>query len=232
MMPCPDMSIILPVHNQADHIQTVVRAYQKALSRLPVRYELILVVNACRDDSLTRCRELAADDRIRVIHCEQGGWGYAVGLGLQCAGGRWLCYTNSARTDARDLCLLLTCAMKNPQAVIKATRQMRERWHRRLGSWLFNMECRALFAWSYRDINGTPKIFPRTCKSLLSLRQPDDLLDAAFLAVCHRERYPVIEVPIVSRRRKGGKSTTGMRSALKLYRGALWLWYAHKRGAI
>ena len=43
------VSVVLPVHNQADHIGTVVREYLEPLDRLGMPYEIVLVPNACRD---------------------------------------------------------------------------------------------------------------------------------------------------------------------------------------
>lgn len=120
--------------------------------------------------------------------------------------------------------MLLRYAMACPEAVIKVNRKIRENWRRRLGSLFYNIECRALFDLSYWDINGTPKIFPRSFDKLLQLTRDDDLIDAEFNLICRRENYPVIEVPIVSFRRHGGKSTTNYNSALKLYWGAFQMW--------
>ena len=41
---------------------------------------------------------------------------------------------------------------------------------------------------------------------------------------CRRESYPMVEVPIFSHRRHGGASTTTLRSALRMYLGAIELW--------
>jgi len=38
----------------------------------------------------------------------------------------------------------------------------------------------------------------------------------------------MVEVPIFSTRRHGGKSTTNMGSAFRMYLGALQLWRAHR----
>ena len=93
------------------------------------------------------------------------------------------------------------------------------------GSLLYNIECRTLFDLSYWDINGTPKIFPRSFDKLLQLTRDDDLIDAEFNLVCRRENYPVIEVQIAcSFRRHGGRWTTNYSSALKLYWGAFQMW--------
>ena len=39
------ISIILPIHNQADHIQPIIEEYQTILKKLPTAYEILLVVN-------------------------------------------------------------------------------------------------------------------------------------------------------------------------------------------
>jgi hypothetical protein len=71
------------------------------------------------------------------------------------------------------------------------------------------------------DVNGTPKVFPRSFDKLMRLRRDDDLIDAEFNATCAREGYPVVEVPILATERQGGKSTTNYGSAVKMYAGAL-----------
>ena len=227
------ISIVLPVYNQAEHVGDVVKEYEKALAKVPDPHEFILVVNACHDNSLEICRALEKEyESVRVMHSEKGGWGLAVRLGLAEARGNLLCYTNSARTSPQDLTLLLFYAIAYPNVVIKANRKIRESWQRRLGSLLYNLECRTLFDLSYWDINGTPKVFPRTFDKLLTLTRDDDLIDLEFNVICRHEGYPMLEVPIFSRRRHGGKSTTNYHSALKMYWGVYQFWRAtHRSGA-
>jgi glycosyltransferase involved in cell wall biosynthesis len=221
------VSIVLPVHNQADHIRGIVEEYLEPLERVGHPYEIVLVPNACRDESPRVCQELAAAiPSVRTVPSELGGWGRAVRLGLAEARGEILCYTNSARTAPQDLSLMLLYAMAYPGVVVKANRKIREHWSRRLGSLLYNMECRALFDLSNWDVNGTPKVFPRAFAKLLALTRDDDLIDAEFSLVCRREGYPMVEVPIFSHRRHGGKSTTNLRSAFRMYWGAYQLWRA------
>lgn len=219
------ISVILPVYKQADHIAQVVQEYNDALAKIHNPYQLILVVNGKSDASLEVCQGLATQyHTIKVIHNEKSGWGRAVIAGLNVADGDILCYTNSARTTHQDLTLMLVYALVYPQVVVKANRKIRESWQRRLGSLLYNLECRALFDLSYWDINGTPKVFPRSFGKLLNLTWNDDLIDAEFNAICRRENYPVIEVPVFSTRRFSGKSTTNYLSAIKLYWGAYQMW--------
>ncbi|HJS72682.1 MAG TPA: hypothetical protein VJ921_00235, partial [Vicinamibacteria bacterium] len=146
------------------------------------------------------------------------------------ARGDLLCYTNLARTRPEDLTLLLLYGLVHPDVVVKANRKIRDSLYRRFGSLLFNLECRALFDLSYWDINGTPKVFPRSLEKLLALSRKDDLVDLEFHVVCRDEGYRVLEVPIFSNVRHGGRSTTNHRSALALYWGAIAMWRAPRPG--
>ncbi|HEX8143159.1 MAG TPA: glycosyltransferase [Pyrinomonadaceae bacterium] len=221
----PLISIILPVHNEAAYVGEMVSKFEEALLKVPARHEFLLVTNGCRDDSWAVCRKMAEEnDSVRSINSERGGWGLAVRLGLSEARGDIICYTNLARTNPRDLTLLLLYALAHPEVVIKTNRKIRDNWRRRLGSLIYNLECRALFDLSYWDINGTPKVFPRSFSKLMALRREDDLIDAEFNAICRRENYPVLEVPVFSHRRHGGKSTTNYGSALRMYWGAYKMW--------
>ncbi|HEV2236846.1 MAG TPA: glycosyltransferase [Ktedonobacterales bacterium] len=215
------ISIVLPVRNQADHIARIVEEYIAVLTKAPVAVAVILVVNACRDNSLDVCRALAERyPIIQVIESISGGWGLAVRQGIGAAHGDLICYTNSARTSPQDLVLLVLYAVANPGVVIKANRKIRESLWRRLGSLLYNLECRMLFDLPYWDVNGTPKVFPRAFDRLCKLERNDDLIDLEFNVMCQRAGYAMLEVPIFSTRRHGGKSTTKLGSALKLYSGA------------
>lgn len=214
-------SIVLPVHNQADHIGGVVDSYRAALERVALDWQIVLVSNASTDDTPEICRnQVAEDERLRFVELPQAGWGRAVKAGLAVADGDLLCYTNSARTQPEMLTLLLLYATAYPQTVIKANRRLRDSLRRRLGSALYNLECRALFDLATWDINGTPKVFPRSFDRLLALQRDDDLIDAEFVVTCRKAGYPILEVPVQATVRHSGKSTTGYGSALRMYLGA------------
>lgn len=225
------ISIVLPVYNQADHLRQVVEDYEKALTGVPHRHELLLVINGCRDNSEQIANQLSSENSsVRVVVSKQGGWGRAVRLGLQNARGDIVCYTNLARTQPQDLLLMVLYAVANRGVVIKANRKIRENWRRRLGSLLYNLECRMLFDLEYWDVNGTPKIFDSKAHAeALALTREDDLIDLEFNVICHSHHYPMLEVPLVSTKRHGGKSTTNVRSALRMYFGAWKMAKQHKR---
>lgn len=217
-----ELSVVLPVHNQGDHIGSLVEQYTRALEQHFASFEIVLVTNGCTDDSVERCAVLEAElAPVRLIELDRRGWGHAVRMGIAAARGSVICYTNSARTSPDILILMLVYAKTYPSVVVKANRRIRESVKRRFGSLLYNLECRAVFDLSVWDINGTPKIFPRSFEKLLELRRDDDLIDLEFVLTCKEEDYPIIEVPILNTVRRGGRSTTNVRSALAMYVGAL-----------
>ena len=94
---------------------------------------------------------------------------------------------------------------------------------REVGSWLYNLEARLLFAVGCDDVNGTPKVFARGVYDRLALAQGGDLLDLELIAQASRLGVPVVDVPTFGFPRHGGKSSTTFRSAWRMYAGALGL---------
>lgn len=222
------VSVVLPVYNQADHIEAVLTGHVEALRNFHLPYELLPVVNGVRRDaSLQLCK--AMQERhpvIRTLCIDEPGWGRAVRHGISQARGDLICYTNSARTSPEDLLLALVYGAVHPEAVIKANRKIRASLRRRLGSLIYNLESRALFDLPYWDVNGTPKVFSRRHTKLLELASDDDLIDLEFCVACRRQGYRVVELPIFSAKRHSGRSTTSLGSAWRMYWGA---WRMHAR---
>lgn len=230
MIERPLVSIVLPVYGQADHMGHVLGELDSAVQALDVGYEFVLVVNGPADASLDACQTIAAaNPAVRVLHTPLKGWGRAVRIGLEASQGDIICYTNAARTGARELTLVLRHVLLDPNVVVKATRKIRESGRRRIGSLLYNLECRALFDLAGWDINGTPKAFSRKFGRLLELTRTDDLIDLEFAVICREEGYPLIETPIFSTRRWSGRSTTTWRTAFRLYWGAFDFWRQRRR---
>ena len=226
-----DISVILPIYNQADHVERIVSSLVAALSHFKHTIELLLVVNGNKDNSLECCRQIArTHSQVHIIHLEIPGWGRAVRAGLAEARGNILCYTNAARTSPEVLALHIMLALANPGFAIKARRLLRYPLFRRLASVVYNIECRSLYNLSVWDVNGTPKVFSRDAYDLFNLRENGDLIDVEFILNCQANGIQILEVPIVSSERHGGESTTHFLSALKMYWGAIKMFRRFKNG--
>jgi glycosyltransferase involved in cell wall biosynthesis len=216
----PEFSVILPVYNQMEHLQQIVDEYSHYLDAEMFTYEILLVVNGSKDDSYeTALRLTQGNTRFRVFNLKEGGWGRAVKFGIEQCEGAFICYTNSARTHPRDLVQMLHYARVNSNNVVKANRIVRDSFLRKLGSVLYNFENRFFFRFPIWDVNGTPKVFPAHILKSMEIISTGDLIDAEIMARCAREDIPVIEIPVRVFNRISGKSTTGLKSALKMYYG-------------
>ena len=182
---------------------------------------MLIVVNGSLDGTLGVCQELAAKHaEVRVLEATPG-WGSAVKKGVSEARGSLICYTNSARTQADDLLLILSYGLVNDRLVVKASRKVRASVFRRLGSVIYNFEVRTLFGLAVWDVNGTPKAFPSSLRERLALTEDGDLIDMEFVVNCRRKGIPIVEVPVYITERRAGKSSTNFGSAWRMYTGAL-----------
>jgi glycosyltransferase involved in cell wall biosynthesis len=218
----PVLSLVLPCRNQGDYLGTLLPKYLPHLVRTGHPFELIVVPNACTDNTEDVVGRLAhQDERIRMIALADRGWGRAVRAGLRAARGTILAYTNTARTNPEILPDFVERFMPNREQLVKARREARQAPLRELGSALYNFEARLCFGLRCRDINGTPKIFSRTFYESLDLSSPGDLFDLELIAAARQQGVPIVEIPVQGFSRHGGKSSTTLGSAWKMYVGAL-----------
>jgi hypothetical protein len=216
-----DVSIILPVGDESrDILARVVKAYAERLDASAHSWEILLVPSTRAQMSESQEAELTRTPKVRVCPPTKG-WGAAVTAGLRASSGELLCYTNWQRTSASALSQMLSLALRNPDVVLRTNRRTRDTRVDRMGSLLYNLECRLLLQVPAWDINGTPKIFPRAFTDLLDLKQPGDLLDAEFALMCERAGYPVIEVPIEASLHCGLSGAFDFWPALRLYMGVI-----------
>jgi dolichol-phosphate mannosyltransferase len=219
------VSLILPCRNQADHIGEILPRYLDAMGREGAPFELVVVPNASTDGTAEVVAEMARrDPRIRVVENPAGGWGRSVRAGLDAAAGSLLVYTNTARTDPELIPLFLQRYRERGSALVKARREARRAPLRSFGSSLYNLEARVCFGLRCSDVNGTPKVFARDLYERARPTSDGDLLDLELMVQAHRLRVPVIEVPIRGFKRHGGRSSTSLKSAARMYAGAVRLW--------
>lgn len=87
------ISIIVPVYKVEEYLPACIRSILRQTYR---DFELILVDDGSPDRCGEICDEFAKqDERIRVIHQENGGVSKARNTGLEAANGDWICFIDS-----------------------------------------------------------------------------------------------------------------------------------------
>lgn len=110
------VSIIVPVYNIKEYLP---RCVESLLGQTCGDVEILLVNDGSTDGSGALCDELAAkDERIRVIHKENGGLSDARNAGLDAAKGEWLLFVDGDDYLAENAVeLLLTVAEEDADFV-------------------------------------------------------------------------------------------------------------------
>ena len=221
-----EFSIILPVLNQEDHIEKVIRDFYCVLSKGKLSFELIAVVNGSNDRSFEICQKMSKLlPNVSAYNLIKGGYGRAVIYGLSKAKGRYLCYVNSARMHIDELYFCINKFLESPQGIVHGIRIKRDVLPRKIGSFIYNTTCRLLTGVNSPDINGTPKIFSRKTLSKIKLTYVNSMIDLELLEQARKKNIPVIHVPIYKNIRHGGKSTSNFRTIFRLIGEVFIYWY-------
>ena len=102
----PKLSVIMPVYNTAKFLG---RAIDSVLAQSFTDFELILVNDGSKDDSLAICRSYEQKDaRVKVIDKENGGAGSARNAGVAASNGEFVAFPDSddwIEPDAYAFCI-------------------------------------------------------------------------------------------------------------------------------
>ena len=97
----PKISIIVPVYNVEKYLEKCVRSI---LAQTFTDFELILVDDGSPDSSGAMCDQFAEQDqRVKVIHKENGGLSDARNAGIEIATGEYLGFVDSDDYIADDM---------------------------------------------------------------------------------------------------------------------------------
>ena len=137
----PVLSIVSPVYNEAESLQEFVRQIHAAVDPLNVEWELILVNDGSKDDSLIRAREMATGDtRLRIVSFSRNfGHEAASTAGLRYARGQAVVLIDSDLQDPPSVIPLLLARWREGCQIVYAQRSKRhsEPLLKRLTSWVF-----------------------------------------------------------------------------------------------
>ncbi len=87
------ISIVIPIYNVQDYLE---RCIQSIISQTYKNIEIILVDDGATDNSGKLCDEyLKKDERIKVIHKENGGLSDARNVGKENANGKYIAFIDS-----------------------------------------------------------------------------------------------------------------------------------------
>src|SRR5205085_1317421 len=92
----PELSIVMPVYNEAAAISDVVKAWLLELERLDIHYEMLIYGDGSRDDTLAVLKQTVNGTRnVAVRSHSNRGHGPTILRGYREAQGEWVFQTDS-----------------------------------------------------------------------------------------------------------------------------------------
>jgi dolichol-phosphate mannosyltransferase len=115
----PDLSVVVPVHNERDNIVPLLSEIVAAL-RDKADFEIVYVDDASKDDSLVMLTAAKAQfPELRVLrHLSQSGQSTALRTGIRAARGAWIATLDGdGQNDPADIPRLLAMRSGSPDAI-------------------------------------------------------------------------------------------------------------------
>jgi glycosyltransferase involved in cell wall biosynthesis len=206
----PDLSIVAPVFNEIENLDTLVGEIRDALDATGISYEILLVDDGSSDGSSEKIDDLARRDGspVRGLHFrENRGQTAAFDAGFKAARGRWVVTIDAdLQNDPRDIPKLLEPLDEFHAAV--GYRQTREdNWLRRISSRIANAIRNRLSGDDIIDTGCSLKAFRRECLQDLKLYTG---LHRFLPTLLRMEGYRVTQLPVSHRPRRAGESKYGV----------------------
>ncbi|MBN1512114.1 MAG: glycosyltransferase family 2 protein [Phycisphaerae bacterium] len=136
----PDVSIVIPLFNESEVFDALIRRVREALGHLDLSWEVVLVDDGSRDDTAERIRRAAeTDPQVRgVILSRNFGHQAALCAGLEHARGRAVITMDGDLQDPPEILLRLVARWREGWQVVHARRRTRKAaWWKRVAYFTF-----------------------------------------------------------------------------------------------
>lgn len=205
----PELSVIMPVYNEAVVLAKTVGEIECYLTTAQLTYELIMVDDGSTDRTAALAQELAqANHSIRVLRGPHQGKGAAVKEGVAASTGTWLVFLDADHATRieewercapwlRDGCAVVIGSRKMPGACVMVHQPPLREAMGKVFTWLTN----AMLGVRLTDITCGFKCFEGgAARAIFSLQRIQGwAFDAEILFIARRLGYRIQEVPVAWR---------------------------------
>ena len=220
----PRLTFFFPAYNEQENVEETVRRALDEIGPLVPSLEVLIV----DDGSTDRTPELAdalvaANDRVRVVHQPNRGYGGALKAGFDGAWGELICFSDGdLQFDLRQMSLLfdrLADPAKPVDAVIGHRLRRRDPFHRIFIAKTYNAIVSVAFGLRVRDIDCAMKLFRREVFDGLRLDAEGPFLSAEMLIKLRARGVRIAQVGVNHYPRAAGSNTgASFRKILRTFR--------------
>lgn len=219
------MTFFFPAYNEQENVEETVRRAHAEIGPLVDGSLEVLVVD---DGSTDRTPELAdalavADDRVRVHHQRNRGYGGALRAGFEHARGELICFSDGdLQFDLGEMRLLLdrlNDERRPVDVVIGYRRKRRDPAHRLVIAKVYNAIVSLAFRLRVRDIDCAMKLFRREVFDGLPLGTDSPFLSAELLIKLRARGVRMAQIGVTHYPRAAGVNTgASFRKILRTFR--------------
>jgi len=217
-----DLSIVIPVYNEAENVKPLYRELRDVLSQLHNEWEVIFVDDGSTDGTFNALADLQAEDkRIRLIRFRtNAGQTAALDAGFKAVhGNAVVTMDGDLQYDPRDIPTLLAL-LTSSDAVCGWRWPREDSWVRRVSSFIANGVRNWATDEAIHDTGCTLKAFRRECLTRLKLYRGMHRFLPTLLKV---EGFRVTEAKVTHRPRLHGQSKYGISNRLFVGLADLWV---------
>ena len=211
-MTAPELSVVVPCHNEAENLGPLLVAIHAALDPLKLDFEVVITDDCSTDHSWRVLLELGANDpclrgqRFK-FNCGESAASWA---GMQVARGRYIATLDAdLQNDPKDLPAMME-ALQNYDCVCGTRIESRgegDSWLRIASSRVANWVRNKLSGEDISDAGCTYRVFKRECISRIKFFNGAHRFLPTLIKL---EGYSVTEVPVSNNPRRAGKSHYGV----------------------
>lgn len=193
----PELSIIVPVYNEARTLEKIMPAIASACPEAQIVY----VDDGSKDTSLELLRRQARPSDL-VLTKPNGGKGSAIRVGLEQATGTYTVIQDAdLEYDPKEIDLLLARATQEPGTVVFGSRFFHGKtphiyWRFLMGNKVMTALMNILFLARLTDTYTCYKLLPTDLFRSLKLTSNGFELEAEITAKCLRKGTRIVEIPI------------------------------------
>ena len=227
----PRITVVVPIHNEADFLEGALVTLRKEMATVPADVEILLAENGSTDGSGELAESLSADAaEVRVLRLPQPDYGAAMRAGFTEAAGDWAVNFDIDYFSAAFLRAGLECGEADLVLASKRIEGADDQRSilRRTGTIVFNLLLRGLFGAKVSDTHGMKMVSTAVVEEIVpQVRSNKDLFDTELVIRAERAGYRVAEVPAVVEELRDARSrflTRVPRTVIGVIRIRWWLW--------
>jgi len=220
-----DMSVILPVMNEAENLRVLIPRLIALLDREHITHEIIVIDGPSTDGTSEVARELGA----RVVAERKRGYAGALETGIAEARGDYVLTLDADQSHDPDFVVKMWHARTRADIVVASRYVLGgvaySDFIRRSTSWFLNQALRRMLSIPVLDISSGYRLYRREVFRELELTSSNFEVQEEILVKAYASGFSVVEVPFTYFPRGAGRSHAKLFSfGWKIFRSSLSLW--------